>query len=252
MFDIGTALTIGGALLGGMGGSGGSSRTQTQELDPRLAKYVYGGGGDTGLLQSAFDIYKKQMAQGGLNELQRQGLGMQQQFLSSPQFTQGYDAMRQMGMGLLSAAPASNPFTGGTKPGLTTNPMASASYTPTVTNVSSPSLTTPDSQTIDSGENMQPFADMFPKDSPYRKAWKGGIPDRDTVMKYYNAVENLYGGGGDSGPNPNAPNAWEATQQYFQLPYQQLKDMTGWSFVGRDSIDPNYMVALPTSKKSSR
>ena len=113
-----------GGLLGGS--SGGNTSTQSQKMDPRLDKYVYGGDGNSGLLSDAQGIYKKQLSQGGLNPLQTAGLEMQRQQLMSPQYGQGYDAMRSLGMGLLGGGVAGNPFTGGATARSNTNMQ----YTP--------------------------------------------------------------------------------------------------------------------------
>ena len=111
-FEWGDALNAAVTLYGAKQGSKKSTDTQTatKELDPRIAQYVYGPNGQGGLLGSAQDVFKDQMAQGGLNPTQRQGLDMQRQVLMSPQYTQGFDAMRRNGMGLMSAGVAGNPF----------------------------------------------------------------------------------------------------------------------------------------------
>lgn len=113
-----------GGLLGGS--DSGSSQSQKKELDPRIAKYVYGANGDGGLLADANNLYRQQFAQGGLNPMQTGGLEMQRQTLMSPQFTQGYDAMRSLGMGLMSGGVAGNPFTGGS----TSKPTTGTKYNP--------------------------------------------------------------------------------------------------------------------------
>ena len=82
-----------GAIAGGSSGGGGSS--QSTQLDPRMANYVYGSDGQSGLLGDAQSIYKQQMAQGGLNDMQRQGMDMQRQYLMSPQYQQGFGNMAQ-------------------------------------------------------------------------------------------------------------------------------------------------------------
>lgn len=97
-----------GAIAGGSSGGGGSS--QSTQLDPRMANYVYGSDGQSGLLGDAQSIYKQQMAQGGLNDMQRQGMGMQYQYLTSPQYMQGAQSLYDMGAGLLSGGVAGNPF----------------------------------------------------------------------------------------------------------------------------------------------
>lgn len=103
------------AVIGGLMGSesSGSSQTQKQELDPRLQAMLYGAGGDNGLLNDANDLRKQQMAEGGLNPMQRTGLEMQRQTLMSPQYTQGFDQMRNMGAQLMGAGVAGNPFANG-------------------------------------------------------------------------------------------------------------------------------------------
>jgi hypothetical protein len=112
--------TIGGGMLassvvgGLLGGSdSGSSSSQTKELDPRIAKYVFGADGTSGLLGDASGLYGQQMATGGLNDLQRQGLGMQTQYLTSPQYQQGYQQMYDTGISLMGGGVAGNPYTSG-------------------------------------------------------------------------------------------------------------------------------------------
>lgn len=103
-----------GSVLGGLLGGGGSEQSQTSnKIDDRLAPYVYGSNGTGGLLGDSQALYKQQLAQGGLNDLQRSGLESQRQVYASPQYTQGYDAMRSMGLGLMGGGVAGNPFTSG-------------------------------------------------------------------------------------------------------------------------------------------
>lgn len=103
-----------GSVVGGLLGGGGSESSQTSnKIDDRLAPYVYGKDGKGGLLSDVMGLYGQQSAQGGLNELQRSGMESQRQVLASPQYTQGYDAMRSMGMGLMGGGVAQNPFTSG-------------------------------------------------------------------------------------------------------------------------------------------
>jgi hypothetical protein len=108
----GDVLGAGLGLIGGLA-SGGNESSQSTKLDPRIAQYLYGEGGKSGTLADANSIYKQQIAQGGLNDLQRQGMGMQLQYLQSPQYTQGYQAMMNQGMGLLNSSIAGNPFSRG-------------------------------------------------------------------------------------------------------------------------------------------
>lgn len=103
-----------GSVVGGLFGGGGSDSSQTSnKIDDRLAPYIYGKDGQGGLLGDIQKLYQQQMSQGGLNDLQRSGMESQRQVLSSPQYTQGYDAMRSMGMGLMGGGVAQNPFTSG-------------------------------------------------------------------------------------------------------------------------------------------
>lgn len=104
---------LAGGLLSALGG-GGDEQTQTREMDPRLAGYVYGNGGsDRGLLGDTTALYRQQMQTGGLNSRQRQGLDMQMQYLTSPQYQQGNQAMYDTGRGLLGGSVAGNPFATG-------------------------------------------------------------------------------------------------------------------------------------------
>lgn len=106
------AATVVGGLLGGgnKGLTGGSqSQTQQQQMDPKVAEYVYG------LLGNANDIYKQQSKNGGLNDLQRAGLQQQIGVLSDPAFTSGYNQMRNMGMSLMGDGVAGNPWTSGNR-----------------------------------------------------------------------------------------------------------------------------------------
>lgn len=109
---IGSA-AVGAVATSALGGNDGGTQTQTKEMDPRLAAYYFGQDGTGGLLGDASKIYQAQAAQGGLNPTQRGGLEYQRQVLTSPQYTQGFDAMRQAGLGLLSAGAAANPFSTG-------------------------------------------------------------------------------------------------------------------------------------------
>ena len=105
---------VAGAAVGGLLGGGGSSSSSTSnKIDDRLAPYVYGKDGKGGLLADVNSLYQQQAAQGGLNGLQRAGIESQRQVLASPQYTQGYDAMRSMGLGLMGGGVAQNPFTSG-------------------------------------------------------------------------------------------------------------------------------------------
>ena len=103
-----------GSVVGGLLGGGGSDQEKTSnKIDDRLAPYVYGKDGNGGLLADVMGQYQQQFAQGGLNPMMRAGIESQRQVLASPQYTQGYDAMRSMGLGLMGGGVAQNPFTSG-------------------------------------------------------------------------------------------------------------------------------------------
>lgn len=106
----GDLLGAGVGLLAGAT-SGGNSSQQSTTLDPRIAQYVYGQDGKGGLLADTQSIYQQQMQNGGLNDMQRQGMGMQYQYLTSPQYSQGAQSMYDMGAQLMSGGVAGNPFT---------------------------------------------------------------------------------------------------------------------------------------------
>ena len=104
------ALPIAGAVLGGTSGGKDTTATTTKDMDPRLANYVYGADGTGGLLGSATKLFNDQMATGGLNDLQRQGIDMQKNYLLNPAYAQGYTNMMNVGQGLLGGGVAGNPF----------------------------------------------------------------------------------------------------------------------------------------------
>lgn len=111
--------------------SDGGEETTTKNLDPRIARYIYGADGNGGLLGDAQSIYSQQMQQGGLNDMQRQGLNMQAQYLQSPQYQNSYQSMLNRGMEMMNAPRAGNPFTrsqqGGQAPSM---PSVGFQYTP--------------------------------------------------------------------------------------------------------------------------
>lgn len=88
-------LPAAGAAIGLIGGSKGSEQQTTGSLDPRLAKFVYGdeGSGTTGILTDANKLYQKQMAEGGMNDIQRTGIARNLALYDSPFMTSGTDAM---------------------------------------------------------------------------------------------------------------------------------------------------------------
>lgn len=102
--------SVAGGLLGSNKNLNTSSASNKFQMDSRLDPLVYGTPQSTGLLGEANALYKMQLAGGGLNDTQRQGLDMQRNALMSPHYTQGYDSMRNSGLGLLSTPMAGNPF----------------------------------------------------------------------------------------------------------------------------------------------
>lgn len=106
---IPTAVSLAGGLLGSQ--STDSSSSSTRSMDPRMDRYVYGEDGQSGLLGGAWGLMQKQAAQGGLNDLQRQGMEMQRQYLMSPQYQNSYANMASMGQSLMGGGVAGNPFT---------------------------------------------------------------------------------------------------------------------------------------------
>jgi hypothetical protein len=107
------AVPLATGLLGANSSKKGTQTTQQQSMDPRMDAYVYGPDGQSGLLGSAFGLMQKQMETGGLNDIQRQGMDMQRQFLMSPQYQQGYGNMMGLGQSLMGGGIAGNPFNQG-------------------------------------------------------------------------------------------------------------------------------------------
>lgn len=99
------------SLLGGLMGSEGSSQTQKNEIDPRMAKYIYGEDGKGGLLSEAQKWYENNKT--GLNPQMLQGLNTQWAVLNDPANMGAYTQMRNLGSGLMSAPVMGNPFSDG-------------------------------------------------------------------------------------------------------------------------------------------
>jgi hypothetical protein len=108
--------SLAGAALSLFGGDDNES-TKTQEIDPKLSRYVYGEDGKSGLLAQVDTRYNDQLARGGLNDTQRAGLEMRRQVYTDPRWVQSYDGLRSMGMNLLGQGIAANPYTQGQQAG---------------------------------------------------------------------------------------------------------------------------------------
>lgn len=102
-----------GAAIGAVGSiiasdKGGSSQSTTQEVDPRLAKYLYGEEGDGGLLSDVDKWY--QANKSGLNDQMAQGLNTQWNVFNDPRTLGGYQQMTNLGSGLMGTPIVGNPF----------------------------------------------------------------------------------------------------------------------------------------------
>lgn len=91
----------------------GSKPTTTESsnqnrLDPRMDQYIYG---PDGVLPAAQDWYKANKT--GLNDQMRQGLATQTAVLNDPDTMAGYKRAQNLGMGLMNAPVAGNPFSDG-------------------------------------------------------------------------------------------------------------------------------------------
>jgi hypothetical protein len=102
-----------GGIAGAMDGGKDTTATTQSQIDPRMAQYLYGSGyGDkNSMLGAAQDWWKNN--QSGMNANMTQGLDMLKSLYTSPEYSQGYTQMRDVGQGLLGRPIAGNPFTQG-------------------------------------------------------------------------------------------------------------------------------------------
>jgi hypothetical protein len=109
----GNLAALAGGVLGATQGGKDTTATTTNQIDPRMAQYLYGSGyGDKqSLLGAAQDWWKNN--QSGMNANMTQGLDMLKSLYTSPGYSQGYTQMRDVGQGLLGRPIAGNPFTQG-------------------------------------------------------------------------------------------------------------------------------------------
>lgn len=99
-----------GGLLGAAAGaanSGDKTQTSQQRLDPRMEAMLYGADGKGGYLGAATEWFNQNK---GGNPLMLQGAQMMADFYKSPQYTEGYNNLRNTGLGLLNTPMAGNPF----------------------------------------------------------------------------------------------------------------------------------------------
>lgn len=102
-----------GGLAGAMEGGKSQTATTTQQIDPRMAQYLYGSGyGDTNSMLGAAQQWF-QNNRSGMNANMQQGLDTLKNLYTSPSYSQGYSQMRDVGQGLLGRPIAGNPFTQG-------------------------------------------------------------------------------------------------------------------------------------------
>ena len=89
---------------------------QKNELDPRIASYLFGGGpdGNKGMLQTGYDLSQ----QPALNPRMQQGLDSQYNYLNSSMYSNIFNQMAGQGSNLMSRGVAGNPFmqSGGMRP----------------------------------------------------------------------------------------------------------------------------------------
>lgn len=102
-----------GGLAGAMEGGKSQTATSMQQIDPRMAQYLYGSGyGDANSMLGAAQQWF-QNNRSGMNANMQQGLDTLKNLYTSPGYTQGYTQMRDVGQGLLGRSIAGNPFTQG-------------------------------------------------------------------------------------------------------------------------------------------
>lgn len=111
----GIVASVAAPIVGGLMGGQEQQQTTERKMDPRMDEFVYGNGG---LLSRARDLMTRQSQNGGMNPMQMAGMEAQRQFLTSPAYMAGPQAMMQRGAGLLGGSVAGNPFSMGGNMGL--------------------------------------------------------------------------------------------------------------------------------------
>lgn len=109
----GTLAALAGGVLGATQGGKDQTSTTSQQIDPRMAQYVYGSGyGDkNSVLGAAQDWFQNNKS--GMNANMQAGVNQMAALYGSPAYSAGYNQMRDVGQGLLGRQIAGNPFTQG-------------------------------------------------------------------------------------------------------------------------------------------
>ena len=98
---------LAGGLLGAASSKDGAESSVQQKIDPRMAELLYGQGGLLGAGQDWFNANK-----GGSNTF-KQGADMTRQFYNDPGYAEGFNRIKQQGLGLLGGGISANPFSTG-------------------------------------------------------------------------------------------------------------------------------------------
>jgi hypothetical protein len=106
MLGLSPGQLLGGGLglLAGMDSTKDQKTSSTQRMDPRMDALVYGQGGFLPQAQQWFQQNQQP------NPMMMQGAQQMAQHYSSPEYAQGFNRLRDTGMGLLSKPMAGNPF----------------------------------------------------------------------------------------------------------------------------------------------
>jgi len=96
-----------GPIVGGLLGSGGSDSEQTTQnsIDPRMAQYIYGANG-------VLPMADKWYSQNSSGMTPQMTTGMNNQWSQLNKAAPGYSQMQNLGLSLMGAPIAGNPFTG--------------------------------------------------------------------------------------------------------------------------------------------
>ncbi len=106
------APTVVGGLMGGS--QDAPTQTSQNQIDPMMAKYIYGENGTGGLLGDLQSLYAGNRS--GLNQPMLAGLNQKLNVYQSPLANAGYETMGQTGLNMMRQGVASNPFSSGNMP----------------------------------------------------------------------------------------------------------------------------------------